>query len=142
MKESVHISGIKEALDEIEKAFSNSNGIKSYQRRLILIISTAVADLIELYFHKVGAIKSGAKIQHQWFQRNDTNLKQKLEQQIIKPIELLPNINKILKLARKIEDNRNALAYGTPTNEQTITERISLFLELKETIEKEIGGVV
>ena len=142
MKEQVHISGIQEALDEIEKALSDPKGIEFHQRRLMLIISTAVADLVELYFHKLAVIKPGAKVQHQWFQRGEQNLKQKLEQQIIKPINMLPNINEILKLARDLEANRNTIAYGAPVGKSALMKRVSLFFELKEKIENEIGVVI
>ncbi len=125
---------------EIESAIKDPAGLASHQRRLALMTSIGVAELIELYFHKLEIIKPGAKIEHQWFQRKQDNIKEKLSEVVIKPLSLVKSIDKLLSAANELESNRNLLAYGSPVkDEKILLERINKFLEFKKLIESELG---
>nr|AQS29064.1 hypothetical protein [uncultured archaeon] len=131
MKEERHIEILKEVLDEIEIALRDERGLVTHQRRLAFSLSLGVVNLIELYFHKLSIIKEGAKINHKWLKRKRETLFEHLQQQIISPIDSIENINSIVDIAIKIEEKRDDLAYGAPSTEKVIQEKINLFFELK-----------
>ncbi|MEK6859979.1 MAG: hypothetical protein AABX54_04155 [Nanoarchaeota archaeon] len=134
MKEERHIETLKEVLDEIETALKDVRGLVSHQRRLAFSLSLGVVNLIELYFHKLSIIKEGAKINHKWLKRKKETLLEHLQQQITSPIDSVENINKIIDIAIKIEEKRDDLAYGVPSSEKIIQEKINLFFELKGVV--------
>lgn len=138
MKIEKHIEAIKETLDTINSALEDEEGLIKYQRRIALMISLGIAELVELYFHKLNIIKEGARLKHDWFKKRD--IKKILSNQITTHIENVSNIDIILEICKKIEDKRNDLAYSSPIEEDEILrEEISSFLEIKKLIEDSVG---
>ena len=137
MEVKKHLEILKEVMDEIETAQQDPQGLLSHQRRLALMLSLGVCELIELYFHKLDIIKSGSRIKHTWFRQK--RIKEKLEQQIISPLDVVANIDLIIQLATSIEKSRDDLAYSSPQEDDKIlNEKINQFLELKKVIEREV----
>lgn len=134
MKEEKHIECLKEVLDEIESALKDPRGLVAHQRRLAFSLSMGGATLVELYFHKHNIIKEGSKINHEWLKRKKENALLQLQQQVVSPLDSLPDFDQILDIALKIEEKRDDLAYGSPCKEETLKEKISFFLKLKELI--------
>ncbi len=136
MKKEKHVESINEVLDEIESALKDPRGLSIHQRRIAVMTSIGVADLIELYLHKLDVIKVGAKIQHQWFQRTPNAIKEIISKQIVSPIENIEDINLLIHEANKLEKNRNDLAYGSPIgDEKILLNQINEFLKFKKIIE-------
>jgi hypothetical protein len=102
------------------------------------MISLGTATLIELYFHKLGIMKPGSALKHEWLKQK--NVKDVLAEQIIKPISYVKSIDEILEISSSIENKRNDLAYGSPVNEERILlEEIQSFFKIKELIESILG---
>jgi len=129
-----HIETLKEAEEEIDSALTDKRGLLPHQRRLAFSLSIGMVSLIELYFHNLSVIKEGSKINHLWFKRKVENIKERLQNQISSPIDNIENINEIVDLARKLEEKRDDLVYGAPSNEKILQEKINLFLELRKII--------
>ncbi len=133
-----HKESLQEVYDEISLAQQLPQGLRRHQRRLALMLSLGMCELIELYFHKLEVIKSGSRIKHDWFRQ--ARIKEKVEQQIIAPIDSIKNIDRILELAVAIEKNRDDLAYGSPLNdEKMLQEKIVQFFEIKQLTEDSDG---
>ena len=128
---------IEEVLDEIESALKDPKGIASHQRRLSFALSLGIVNLIEKYFKKLNVLKSGAKIDHRWFKKKKENVKKLIVNQITCPIENLDKLDELLDKAYEIEKERNELAYGKKASEETLKEKINLFLELKKKVEND-----
>ena len=127
MRLEKHLESLKEVLDEIEAGLKDSRGLCSHQRRIAMMLSIGICDLVEVYLHKLNIMKGGARIKHTWFRQN--RIKEKLEQQIICSIDSVKNINEILILASSIEESRDDLAYGAPVEEgNLLMEKIISFL--------------
>ncbi len=138
MEVKKHLEILREVLDEVKAAKQDSRGILNHQRRLALMLSVGICELIELYFHKLGFIKSGSRIKHDWFRQK--RIKEKLEEQLITSIDSVPQIDLIIGLAASIENSRDNLAYSSPLqDEKVLQEKISQFLELKRIIEQQVG---
>jgi len=103
MRIEKHQESLKEVLDEINTALDDPRGLISHQRRLAMMLSIGNCELIELYFHKLGIIKEGSRIKHDWFKQK--RIKEKLENQIISPINQVTQIDNILLIATSIEEN-------------------------------------
>ena len=141
MRLEKHQESLKEVLDEINTALEDSRGLISHQGRLAMMLPIGNCELIELYFHELGIIKEGSRIKYDWFKQK--RIKEKLENQIINPIDQVTKIDSILFLATSIEEKRDDLAYGSPVQEETLLmEKINQFFELKKIIEKEVGGLI
>ncbi len=128
---------IKETLDEIESALEDSGNLSDHQSRLIFLISSATISLIEEYLIKKQVFKTGGKIKHSWMKKKKENVKSLIENQMITKLENIPEIDRILDLAFKIEDRRNQIAYGKIISEKNLKERIETFLKLKGEIEND-----
>lgn len=140
MRAEKHRESLKEVLDEIEAAIEDSGGLISHQRRLAMMLSVGVTDLIEVYFHEIGIMKPGARIKHSWLKRK--SFREKLKNQITGDIDRIPNLDKVIKRARKIEKRRNDMAYGSPLDdEKLLKENIDIFLEIRDIIEERIGDI-
>lgn len=126
---------IKEVMDEIESALKDSRGIVPHQRRLAFLLSLGTVALIEDHLSKINVLKSGAKIDHRWLEKNKDNVKALISKQIICPIENIEKINTFLDLAFKIEKERNEIAYGKKVTEGELKEKITLFLDFKKEVE-------
>jgi len=131
MRKERHEETLKEVEEEIESALKDERGLLPHQRRLAFSLSLGMANIIGLYFHKLDIIKEGSRINHLWFKRKIERVKERLQNQIVSPIDSVSNINEILKKAIKIEEKRDDLAYGAPSSEKILQEKINLFLELR-----------
>lgn len=134
MKEEKHQEILKEVLDEVETALKDGRGLLVHQRRLAFSLSLGASNLIELYFHKLDVIKEGSKINHMWFKSKEEKIYENIQKQVTAPLSSIPNINKIIDIARKIEEKRDDLAYGAPSSEEILQEKINLFFELKKLV--------
>jgi len=140
MKVEKHMEVLREVEDEIKAAMEDPEGLIKHQRRLALMISLGVAELVEIYFHKLGIIKEGSRIKHEWFKRK--SIKEMLSSQIVRPIDSVKRIDEIVSISNRIEEKRNDLAYSSPLDEDEILrEEISSYFEVKAIIEKEAGGI-
>lgn len=131
MKKEKHEEIMKEVEEEIESALKDERGLVPHQRRLVFLLSLGMANIVELYFHKLDIIKGGSKINHLWFKRKVDRIKERLQKQIVSPIDSVSNINEVIEKAVKIEEKRDDLAYGAPSSEKILQEKINLFLELR-----------
>jgi hypothetical protein len=131
MKSEKHEETLKEVEEEIDSAIKDKRGLLPHQRRLAFSISLGMSEIIELYFHKLSIIKEGSKINHLWFKKKLINVKERLQQQLVSPIDSITEIDKIIETAIKIEEKRDDLAYGVPATEKVLQEKINLFLELR-----------
>ncbi len=126
---------IKEVLDEIDSALKDSRGTKAHQRRLAFSLSLGCVSLVEKYLDKKNVLKSGAKINHLWFKKKLENAGKLISNQIVCPVESIPKLNDLFKIAYKIENERNELAYGKIVSEEYLRKQINLFLDLKKEVE-------
>lgn len=141
MRLEKHVESLKEVIDEIKAALRDPGGLTKHQRRLAVMLSIGITDLVEIYFHRLGIMKGGARIKHNWFRKK--NLVEKLENQVISPLDNVENLEKIIKICRRIEESRDDLAYGSPlSDEEFLKEKIDLFLELKSLIDEKVGDVI
>lgn len=132
MRIEKHEETLKEVIDEIELALKDERGLLSHQRRLAFSLSLGIANIIELYFHKLNVIKEGSKINHLWFKKRKDKVLERLQKQIVSPISSIRNIDKIIEIAIKIEEKRDDLAYGAPATEKILQDKINLFFELQK----------
>lgn len=133
-----HLEILKEVLEEIDSAQKDPQGLLSHQRRIALMLSVGICELIELYFHKLGLVKSGSRIKHDWFRQK--RIKEKLEEQLITSIDSVPNLDLIIELAAAIEKSRDDLTYSSPQHDDKILlEKINQFKELQKIIERQVG---
>ena len=132
MRIEKHQEVLKEVLDEIETALKDKRGLLAHQRRLAFSLSLGMSNIIELYLHKLNLIKEGSKINHLWFRSKKEKVFENLQKQVTVPANSIPNINKIIEIANKIEEKRDDIAYGAPTTEEILQQKINLFFELKE----------
>ncbi|PIU88133.1 hypothetical protein COS64_04655 [archaeon CG06_land_8_20_14_3_00_37_11] len=133
-----HEETLKEVMATIEDAL-NSEDIRMHQRRLIAMISLGVQQIIEYYFHKLDIIKPGAQIKHNWFAVSLEKIQIKLESILTRKLDKIKNLDELLVLARRIEEGRNDLVYGSPVkSDKILREKINLFLKIRELIEDEI----
>lgn len=140
MRLEKHKESLEEVLDEIQTALEDPNGLKSHQRRLAMMLSLGVSELIEIYFHKLDLMKPGARIKHNWIKKSRPEAK--LGNQITGNLKDINKIEIILEKAREIERSRNDIAYGSPVeDEDTIKEKIILFFQIKDIIEAEVGEI-
>jgi len=125
---------LNEVEEEIKSALNDERGLLSHQRRLAFSLSLGMANVIEMYFHKLDVLKQGSKINHLWFKKKKESIRDRLQKQMISPISSIEKIEEILEIAKKIEEKRDDLAYGAPSTEKILQEKINLFLELRGLI--------
>ena len=134
MRKETHDEVVKEVLDEVEQALKDRNGLLFHQRRLAFSLSLGAENFLELHFHNLNIMKEGSKIDHRWFKKNKKNILEQLQKQIISPIESVENIKQIIELISEIEHKRDDLAYGAPSTEKILQEKINLFFKLKKLL--------
>ena len=139
MRKEKHEESLKEVMDEIRSALQDRRGLVSHQRRVAMMISIGICELVELYFHRLGIMKEGSRIKHEWFKKSD--IKERLENQITGRIGKVKKLDNVIELAKDIEDSRNDLAYGSPSNEELLHEKIKTFLRIKEMVVEETGEI-
>lgn len=132
MLKEKHEETLKEVEEEIESALKDERGLLSHQRRLAFSLSLGISSVIELYFHKLDIMKEGSKVNHLWFKKKREKVIERLQKQITSPINPIQDMEKIIDIAIKIEEKRDDLAYGAPSSEKILQEKINLFLELRK----------
>ncbi len=141
MQEEKHEDALKETEDTIKEALEGD--MLDYQRRLMFMLSLGIQHAIELYLHRLRAIKPGANVKHEWFKLGDRNARLRLSAIVTKRIDEIPNILEILSIAREIESDRNEIVYGAPLNDDEILRnKIDRFLEIKKLTKGEENGQV
>lgn len=140
MQEQKHIDALNEVMETIESGLKDSRGLLAYQRRLAAMLSLGSQHILELYFHKMNAIKPEAQLKHEWLKMDEKNLFNRLSGIMTKPIKNLDDSGYLFSLAKKIEIDRNDLVYGANLkNDNILKEKIETFLTMKNLIEKKIG---
>lgn len=134
MKSEKHNEALREVLDEIEVSLKDKRGLLAHQRRLAFSLSLGAANLLELYFHKLDIIKEGSSINHLWLKRKRERVIEQLPKQIVTPIDTVANIDKIIDIIIEIEKRRDDLAYGVPSTEKILQQKINLFFELRKFV--------
>lgn len=129
-----HEEILNEVFEEIEVALKDRRGLVSHQRRLAFILSLGTTTLIELYLHKQNISKPGIKINHLWFKKKKSTILEQIQHQVISPLNLIAHFEDALDLAAKIEEKRDELAYGSPSSEKILQEKIKLFFELRQLL--------
>ena len=132
MKKEKHEEILKEVLDEIEIALKDKRGLTAHQRRLAFSLSLGAVNLFELYLRNINVMKEGSKIDHRWFKKKREKIFEQLQKQITSQVASISEINKIIDIIIKIEKKRDDIAYGSPTTEKILKEKINLFFELKK----------
>ena len=136
MHEKKHLEALKEVRQTVDEALK-SDDILVFQRRLASMLSLGLQHIVELYLHRLNAIKPGAYVKHEWFSMGDRNLRIKFSSILTKPYEDISQIHEIVSLARNIESDRNEILYGSPlVNGKLLKEKVYVFLEIKKIIEK------
>ncbi|PIN88442.1 hypothetical protein COU61_04895 [Candidatus Pacearchaeota archaeon CG10_big_fil_rev_8_21_14_0_10_35_13] len=123
-----HLKKIREHLEGIEEAIDI--GIEKRPTTIGFHCSAGAMQYLEYYLHITNRIPIGKIIKHDWFKRP------KEEQKIVPLIERkmplnFPNKEKIYFLIYSIEEERNTLMYGKPSEKQ-IRVIIENFMRLKE----------
>ncbi|MDP3026536.1 MAG: hypothetical protein Q8N63_02420 [Nanoarchaeota archaeon] len=131
MKEEKHNEILREVLDEIESASKDKRGLVSHQRRLAFSLSLGAVTILEIYLHKLNVIKESSKINHIWFKKKKQTILEYLQNQITSSLNSIENMQEIISLIIKIEEKRDDLAYGSPSTEENIQEKINFFFKLK-----------
>lgn len=140
MKMEKHFDVLKEVEDEIDSSIKDPVGLIKHQRRLAFMISLGIVELVEIYFHKLGILKEGSRIKHEWFKK--AKIKEFLSKQITAPIEKVNKIDHILSISKNIEERRNDLAYSSPLDrDEILRDEINSYFEIKKIVERESGGV-
>jgi len=131
MRLEKHMDGLKEVLREIESALEDAGGLVSHQRRLAAMLSLGICDIVEIYFHKLGIMKEGARIKHNIFKKG--NMEELLSNQITAPLRSIKNIERLLETAVDIENSRDDMFYGSPLDEEDLLkEKIDEFLDAQK----------
>jgi hypothetical protein len=114
-----------------------AGGLLNNPRAIAFATSSGSVDLLSILLHKTGKLSLGRVIEHQWF-------KKPLPMQKIKPIYErkldmdFPKKKAIFSLMCDIEEKRNILAYGNPSDKD-ISLAVDTFRTLKNIVEEEIG---
>lgn len=123
-----HKKKIKEHLEEIDESIDE--GIENRPVSIGFHCSACALQFLELYLHATNKIPAGKVIKHDWFKK--PHEEQKKEALIERKLPIIfPDKEKIYSLIYELEEERNSLVYGKPTEEQ-IKRVIEVFLKLKE----------
>jgi hypothetical protein len=123
-----HIKKIKEHLEEIDDAIEE--GANNKPVTIGFNCSACAMQLLELYLHVVHKISIGKIIKHEWFKR--PTAEQKKEPLIERKLQTeFPRKEEIYDLIYSLEEERNILVYGKPSEQQT-KKVLELFVKLKE----------
>jgi len=127
-------------IEEHEKAYNEhkknidrliEEGIEENQRNITYNLSQGSVELFSIFLHKLHKIQgSGDKIDHRIF-KSSSLIKKKLNFDF-------PSKAKILELIKNIENERNALCYGSRKPKERIEKTIFVFNELRNIINKEL----
>jgi hypothetical protein len=143
MQEQKHIEALKEVVETLEQSLKDPRGLCAWQRRLASMLSLGSQHLIEFYFHRVGAMKPGSQLKHEWLKMEEKNLRIRLNGIMTKSVSSISDWNEIFSIAKMIEADRNDLVYGPNLkNDKQLREKIENFLDLKKMVEKNAGDVL
>lgn len=127
-------------LEEHEKAYQEhkraidkiiEEGIEENQRNIAYNISQGSVELFAIFLHKFNLIhSSGDQIDHRIFKSKNL-IEKKLGFDFSQK-------KKILELMKKIEEERNALCYGSRKPKSRVEKIIINFNELRKIINKEV----
>ncbi len=130
MKQEEHEKAYKEHLDNLKKFIEES--IEENQRNIGYNVSQGSVELLAIYLHKLCLLQgSGDQLDHRIF-KNKALIEKKIPPKF-------PGKNRILKLMREIELNRNIICYGKRKPEKKIEKMIDDFQELRKLINKSIN---
>jgi len=132
MKIEEHEKAYEEHLENIKRIIDE--GIEENQRNLGYNISQGSVELFSIFLHKLHLIQgSGDQLDHRVF-RSKILSEKKL------PSEF-PSKKEILDIMKKIEEERNALCYGSRKSKERIEKAVKNFQELRKTINRELKNV-
>lgn len=127
-------------IEEHEKAYEEhkknidrliEEGIEENQRNLAYNLSQGSVELFSIFLHKLHLIQgSGDQFDHRIFKSKNL-----IENKLTFKFSLK---NKILVLMRKIEEERNALCYGSRKPKLRVEKIIVSFNELRRIINQEL----
>lgn len=127
-------------IEEHEKAYQEhrritdriiEEGIEENQRNIAYNISQGSVELFAIFLHKLNLIHtSGDQIDHRIFKSKNL-IEKKLSFDFSQK-------KKILELMKKIEEERNALCYGSRKPKSRVEKIITAFNELRKIINKEV----
>ena len=122
-----HRKKIKEHFEEIEEAIDR--GIEKRPITIGFHCSACSVELLEVYLHLINKIPVGKILKHDWFEKPKPE--QKIEPLIDRKLSLdFPEKEEIYNLIYSIEDERNSLLYGKPSEKQ-VKEVLESFQKLK-----------
>lgn len=125
MKIEEHEKAYEEHIRNINRAIEE--GIEENQRNVGYNISQAAVELFSIYLHKLSLIQdSGDQFDHRVFKNNELINKK------IPPV--FAEREKIIKLMREIELERNVICYGKRKPKDRIERMIKSFNELRKII--------
>ncbi len=125
-----HLRKIREHLDEINDAIDE--GIEKKPITIGFHTSACALELLELYLHVINKISQSKILKHNWFKRPQAG--QKIESIADRNLNVeFPHKEKLYSLIYDIEDERNSLLYGKPSEEQ-IKKVIDTFIKFKNLI--------
>ena len=129
MKAEEHEKAYEEHKRNIDRVIEE--GIEENQRNLAYNVSQGSVELFAILLHKLNLIQgSGDQFDHRVFKSKGL---------LDKKIHFdFPEKKKILELMKKIEDERNALCYGSRKTAERIKNAIENFNELRKIINKEL----
>lgn len=123
-----HKKKIKEHLDEIDDAINE--GIEKKPITIGFHCSACALQFLEIYLHSTNKISIGKVVKHDWFKK--PQLGQKIDPLIErKNLVIFEKKEEIYTLIYNIEEERNSLVYGKPTENQ-VKKVLDNFLKLKE----------
>lgn len=129
MKIEEHEKAYEEHIRNINRAIEE--GIEENQRNLGYNISQASVELFSIYLHKLNLIQSsGDQFDHRVFKNAELTKK-----------KIPPKFNereKIIKLMREIELERNVICYGKRKPKERIEKMIRYFNELRGIINSQL----
>ena len=130
-----HKAHIQEHIQELHDAIAI--GIDKRPATIALHTSACSISLLELYLHKLEKISVGTVIKHEWFKAP------KPEQKILPLAErklgcVFPDRDALFSLMYVIEEHRNKLVYGKPTN-TVVQEVLVAFDKLHSIIKKHLA---
>ena len=127
-----HKRKIEEHLEAINNAIES--GIEKRPITIGFHCSACSIEFIELYLHLINKIPISKILKHDWFKRPTPNQKREVLIERKNPVEFQGK-EEIYNLIYSIEEKRNLLMYGKPSEEQT-KKVISDFNKLKEIFYK------
>jgi hypothetical protein len=129
MKVEEHEEAYQEHKRIIEKIVEEE--VEKNQRNISYNVSQGSVELFSIFLHKLNLIHgSGDQLDHRIFKsKNLINKKLDFD---------FPKKEKILQLMKQIEEERNALCYGSRKPRQRVEKIIVFFNELRKIINKEI----